>query len=281
MGEPLRPDRLLAGLRAPYVTCSNDYIESVWWLLQRLHQRELLYRGHRVLPYCPRCGTVLSSHELALGYEDGHHQLGLRDLPAAGRSQRASCWSGPRRRGRCCPTWRWRCNPDLEYGEYSVGDRRIILATARAVAAEQLARRARRASASSAPRGPSRAGSWSGCATSVRWRWFRCRTTGHRAWSWPADFVTADDGSGLVHMAPAFGADDYQAGVEHGLALVRPVAPDGTLHRHHLAGDRRPAGHRAGDQRPHHPAAQAGRPLASDRAVHAHLSRTAGAAPAR
>ena len=54
----------------PYVTCSNDYIETVWWLLQRLHQRDLLYRGHRVLPYCPRCGTVLSSHELAQGYED-------------------------------------------------------------------------------------------------------------------------------------------------------------------------------------------------------------------
>ena len=54
----------------PYVTCSNEYIESVWWLLRRLHERDLLYRGHRVLPYCPRCGTVLSSHELALGYEE-------------------------------------------------------------------------------------------------------------------------------------------------------------------------------------------------------------------
>ena len=53
----------------PYVTCSNEYIETVWWLLRRLHDRDLLYRGHRVLPYCPRCGTVLSSHELALGYE--------------------------------------------------------------------------------------------------------------------------------------------------------------------------------------------------------------------
>ena len=54
----------------PYITCSNEYIEIVWWLLQRLHERGLLYRGHRVLPYCPRCGTVLSSHELALGYEE-------------------------------------------------------------------------------------------------------------------------------------------------------------------------------------------------------------------
>ena len=70
----------------PYITCSNEYIETVWWLLRRLHERDLLYRGHRVLPYCPRCGTVLSSHELALGLRGGHHQLGLRDLPAGRRS---------------------------------------------------------------------------------------------------------------------------------------------------------------------------------------------------
>src|SRR5512140_1088224 len=53
-----------------YVTCTKEYVESVWWLLKQLHDKDLLYRGHRVLPYCPRCGTVLSSHELALGYED-------------------------------------------------------------------------------------------------------------------------------------------------------------------------------------------------------------------
>ncbi len=53
-----------------YVTYTNEYVESVWWILRRLFDRNLLYRGHRVLPYCPRCGTVLSSHELALGYEE-------------------------------------------------------------------------------------------------------------------------------------------------------------------------------------------------------------------
>src|SRR4026208_428506 len=53
----------------PYVTYTNNYIETVWWLLKRLHERALLYRGHKVLPYCPRCGTALSSHEVAQGYE--------------------------------------------------------------------------------------------------------------------------------------------------------------------------------------------------------------------
>src|SRR5690606_31891525 len=53
-----------------YYTCSRDYVESVWHLLQGMHKRSMLVRGHRVLPYCPRCGTVLSSHELAQGYRD-------------------------------------------------------------------------------------------------------------------------------------------------------------------------------------------------------------------
>ena len=54
----------------PYVTFTNDYVESVWWALKTLFDKDLLYRGHKVLPYCPRCGTALSSHELALGYAD-------------------------------------------------------------------------------------------------------------------------------------------------------------------------------------------------------------------
>ena len=54
----------------PYVTYSNDYVESVWWALKTLHEKGLLTRGHKILPYCPRCGTALSSHEVALGYKE-------------------------------------------------------------------------------------------------------------------------------------------------------------------------------------------------------------------
>src|SRR5215475_14749381 len=54
----------------PYVTLEDDYIESVWWSLRRLWDKGRLYEGHKVVPYCPRCGTALSSHEVALGYED-------------------------------------------------------------------------------------------------------------------------------------------------------------------------------------------------------------------
>ena len=54
----------------PYVTYENDYVESVWWALATLHEKGLLNRGHKILPYCARCGTTLSSHEVAQGYED-------------------------------------------------------------------------------------------------------------------------------------------------------------------------------------------------------------------
>ncbi|HWN19559.1 MAG TPA: isoleucine--tRNA ligase [Gemmatimonadales bacterium] len=211
----------------PYVTLSNDYIESVWWLLQRLHQRELLYRGHRVLPYCPRCGTVLSSHELAQGYENVTTNSIYVTFPLQ---------DDPKRHLLVWTTTPWTLlsnvavavNPDLEYGEYVVGERRIILATERA----SLPSSSQANAPSFSELGPART--------------FKGRELIGLRYRRPlevvplpedrasrlvvaADFVTAGDGSGLVHLAPAFGADDYQAGVEHGLALVRPVATDGTL----------------------------------------------------
>ncbi len=84
---------------------ANDYVETVWWLLAPAVRPWAATRGHKVLPYCPRCGTVLSSHELALGYGTSP--------PAPSTSSfrswtipPANCWSGRRRRGRSCPTSR-------------------------------------------------------------------------------------------------------------------------------------------------------------------------------
>jgi isoleucyl-tRNA synthetase len=211
----------------PYVTCSNEYIETVWWLLRRLHERQLLYRGHRVLPYCPRCGTVLSSHELAQGYEEVTTNSVYVTFPLA---------DDPSRQLLVWTTTPWTllsnvavaANPELEYGEYQVGDRRLILATARASLPSSSAKGA----PSFADLGPAR--TFPGREL-VGLRYQRPLEVvplpddqASRVVV-PGDFVTAEDGSGLVHMAPAFGADDFQAGVEHGLALVRPVAADGTL----------------------------------------------------
>jgi isoleucyl-tRNA synthetase len=211
----------------PYITCSNSYIESVWWLLHRLHERDLLYRGHRVLPYCPRCGTVLSSHELALGYEDVttnsvYLTFPLQDDP----SRQLLVWT--------TTPWTLVSNvavavhPEMQYGEYRVGDRRIILATSRASLPSSSAKGA----PSFAELGAER--TFPGSEL-LGLRYLRplevvpLPEDKRSRLVVPGTFVTADDGSGLVHMAPAFGADDFQAGVEHDLALVRPVAPDGTF----------------------------------------------------
>jgi isoleucyl-tRNA synthetase len=211
----------------PYITCSNEYIETVWWLLQRLHQRDLLYRGHRVLPYCPRCGTVLSSHELALGYEEVTTNSIYVTFPLeADPSRQLLVWT--------TTPWTLLSNvavavhPELEYGEYQVGDRRIVLATARA----GLPSSSEPGAPSFSDIGPLR--TFKGREL-LGLRYRRPLETVPLPQDQasrlvvPGEFVSAEDGSGLVHMAPAFGADDFQAGIDHELALVRPVAPDGTF----------------------------------------------------
>ena len=75
----------------PYVTLKDDYIESVWWSLRRLYDDDRLYEGHKVVPYCPRCGTALSSHEVALGYEDVEDPSIYVRFPLLGEDGTATC----------------------------------------------------------------------------------------------------------------------------------------------------------------------------------------------
>ena len=110
----------------PYVTYSNDYIESVWWLLRQLADKGLLYEGHKVLPYCPRCGTALSSHELALGYAT-HKSPSIYVLfRVAGDVERhllvwtTTPWTLPSNIAIAV-------NPDFTYLELDVDGRRIIV----------------------------------------------------------------------------------------------------------------------------------------------------------
>ena len=160
----------------PYVTYSNEYIESVWWLLQRLHERDLLYRGHQILPYCPRCGTALSSHELAQGYEDVQDKSIYVTFPLAdGSGRELVVWT--------TTPWTLPCNvavavhPELEYGEYE--RRRAACSSWRATRAAQVLGDG----AARAARAVSRAPSSSGSATGGRSTWCRCRPTGSTA-SW-------------------------------------------------------------------------------------------------
>src|SRR5207237_10623218 len=115
----------------PYITYTNDYVESVWWALKTLFDRDLLYRGHKILPYCPRCGTALSSHEVAQGYDEVQTNSVYVTFPLA---------SEPNRQLVIWTTTPWTLlsnvavavHPDLEYGEYEVDGVRYVVAVERA-----------------------------------------------------------------------------------------------------------------------------------------------------
>ena len=212
----------------PYVTFSNEYIESVWWILKELAGRGLLYRGHKSVPYCPRCGTVLSSHEVAQGYED------VEDPSLYFLCDWVDDSGDPDPEGRAFLVWTttpWTVpsntalavRSDLEYAEVAWRDRRLVMAAARVEpilgeGAEVLR-------------------TYSG-ADLVGTRYRRSLdlvavTEEELAAAWVViaeDFVSADDGSGVVHMAPAFGADDYEVGQRHGFPLLRPVDDSGHFH---------------------------------------------------
>jgi isoleucyl-tRNA synthetase len=208
-----------------YVTYTNEYVETVWWLLGRLFERNLLYRGHRVLPYCPRCGTVLSSHELALGYEDVRDKSIYVTFPLADDSGRelvvwtTTPWTLPSNVAAAV-------HPELTY---------VVLHSDKHPGRGFVAAEARSAAVGEMLGGTvTVAGTMPGAAL-VGLRYRRplevvpLPEDRQHSVIVPGTFVTADDGSGIVHMAPAFGADDYAAGQEHGLALLRPVAADGTF----------------------------------------------------
>jgi isoleucyl-tRNA synthetase len=219
----------------PYATYTNDYVESVWWALSTLYGRGLLYRGHKILPYCSRCGTSLSSHELALGYQDVddpsvYVALDLGMVSGAVVDDYADMPGRTARRILVWTTTPWTLvsnaalavNPELTYVELrktdSADTRTIIMAESRAKAVL-------------------------GDDYILRWTWVATMkgadlvgATYRRPIDWlpypegtnheivvGESFVSADDGSGVVHMSPAFGADDYAAGRRHNLAFLLPV----------------------------------------------------------
>ena len=203
----------------PYVTFHAEYVETAWWLLQQMANRGLLYRGHKVVPWCPSDQTVLSSHELSLGYRDVKDPslwVTLELLDGSGRH--LLVWT----------TTPWTLvsnvalavNPAIEYVEVAHEGRRLILARSRAEAVF----------------GGEHVGVTVDVAELIGARYRRPfelipgDTVKGRAWEIvPGDFVSDEEGSGIVHMAPAYGADDYQAGKDFGLAVLEPVQPDGTF----------------------------------------------------
>ena len=216
---------------SPYVTYDNNYVESVWWALRTLHDKGLLFRGHKILPYCSRCGTALSSHEVAQGYEDVEDPSVYIALDLLDKEGNAT--PGGRRRIIVWTTTPWTLvsntalavHPELHYSELrkkSGVDWTIVLAESR-LPAVLGADWADRWDVISTHRGSELAG--------LRYRrpldWVPFPDEGDHEIIIAEDFVSADDGSGVVHMSPAFGADDYAAGQRNGLAFLQPVTARG------------------------------------------------------
>jgi isoleucyl-tRNA synthetase len=209
-----------------YRTLDATYVESVWWALRTIWDKGLLYEGHRVVPYCPRCGTSLSSHEVALGYRDVVDPSVYVRFPVLDPA--APLQPGDQLLIWTTTPWTLVSNaavavaPQLSYARARApgGDTVYVLAEALvervlgegAEVLETLDGAALEGTRY-APPFPFIAGEAYG-------------PRGHTVL--PADFVTADDGTGLVHTAVAFGEDDFRLGQEQGLAVINPVREDGT-----------------------------------------------------
>ena len=204
----------------PYVTFHPGYVESVWWILKQLADRGLLYKGYKSVPYCPRCGTALSSHEVAQGYRDiedsSLHFLCPwltpdGDLDPEGRAfvvWTTTPWTVPSNTGLAV-------HPNLTYVEVKRDGRILVLAEDRleAVMGEgaDVVRRYQ---------GTELAGGRYARPLEI----VAMPADPQNGWTVVnEDFVSSEDGTGIVHMAPAFGSDDYAAGQRHGLPMLKPI----------------------------------------------------------
>lgn len=199
----------------PYITFQNGYIQSVWWILKTFFDRGLIYQGFKILPYCPRCETPLSSHEVSQGYKEikdpsVYVKIQLQDEP----DTYFLVWT--------TTPWTLISNvalavhPDVDYVKIEHQGQKLILAEARTAAIfdsdyKVLERY--------------KGEDLEGIAYQ---RLFNFVAVDKKAfYVIQGDFVTTEDGTGIVHIAPAFGDDDYQAGLKYDLPIVRPVDKSG------------------------------------------------------
>ncbi|MDR1570483.1 MAG: isoleucine--tRNA ligase [Oscillospiraceae bacterium] len=200
----------------PYVTYENNYIESIWWSLKKIHEKGLLYQGAKSVPYCPRCGTALSSHEVAQGYKEVTDNSVMVRFPLAdepGTSLLAwttTPWTLPSNLALCV-------HPNETYATVSWKGERLILAKALADSVLGEGYTIEREQQGEQLKGT------------------RYIPLYSAELSKPAHFVVADtyvtleDGSGIVHIAPAFGEDDARVGRAYGLPLLQRVDTQGRM----------------------------------------------------
>lgn len=206
----------LVDLENPYRTLDNEYIESVWWSLKELFKKALLYEGHKVVPYCPRCETALSSHEVALGYKDVTDpaitiKFALKDHPHRKfLAWTTTPWTLPSNFGLAV-------NPHMTYAVIKKGDEEFVLAK------ELVKKIFGDAKIVSEIKGADLVGR----SYVPLFNYFEKKLT--NAWKiLPGEFVSAEEGTGIVHLAP-FGEDDFEVFKQHSTEYIITVNTDGTF----------------------------------------------------
>ncbi len=215
--EMSRRMAFLADMEHPYITLDNDYIETEWHLLDNFYKQGLLYKGAKILPYCPRCGTGLASHEVAQGYQEDEVVTVVAKFRLKGKENEyflawtTTPWTLP-------SNVALTVHPEVEYIRVRQGEEVYYLAQA---LADHVLK-----------------GEYevlSNClGREMEYMEYEqllpfIAVPGKAFFVTCADYVTTADGTGIVHTAPAFGEDDYNTGRRYDLPLVCPVGEDGTF----------------------------------------------------
>ncbi len=194
----------------PYITCTNQYIETVWWMLGRFWKEGLLYEGHKVVPYCPRCGTALSSHEVAQGYDEAEDPSVFVRFQVKGKPDTSFLvWT--------TTPWTLLSNvalavgADVEYVKVKIDNEYLIFAKARW---EVLKGKGEIVESC-------KGAELRGTEYEPLFTYAKADKKAHYVIT--GDFVSTEDGTGIVHIAPAFGEDDYRVGKENDLPVLQPV----------------------------------------------------------
>lgn len=205
-----------ADMNDPYVTYHNSYIESEWWALKQIWDKGLLYKGFKVVPYCPRCGTPLSSHEVAQGYKDVKERSAIvrfkkKDEDVYFLAWTTTPWTLPSNVALCV-------NPDEDYVKVKQGDYTYILASALVETVLKEDYTVLETYKGKELEGIEYEPLWGGLNVKGK------------AWFVVCDsYVTLTDGTGIVHIAPAFGEDDSRIGRNYDLPFVQLVDAQGNL----------------------------------------------------
>ena len=207
-----------ADMDDPYVTYDDNFIESEWWALKQIWEKKLLYKGYKIVPYCPRCGTPLSSHEVAQGYKDVKERSALARFKVKGEEAYILAWTTtpwtlPSNVALCV-------NPDEDYIKVKMKDQDYVYYLAAALADTVL-----------------------GAETYDVLETYKGKDLEFKEYEalYPVElkkkayyvvcdpYVTMTDGTGVVHIAPAFGEDDSKVGRKYDLPFLQLVDENGMM----------------------------------------------------